>query len=148
MPCRSPSSRALRHGKRKLSEGNIDVKILVLADQESEYLWDYFERSKFEGIDLIISCGDLDAGYLSFLATLLPIPVLYVHGNHDTKYQTRPPEGCISIDGEYYIYKGIRIVGLGGSMRYRRDVENQYTEREMAKTCAQAAASTVFPSGI
>ena len=124
------------------------MKILVLADQESEYLWDYFERSKFEGIDLIISCGDLDAGYLSFLATLLPIPVLYVHGNHDTKYQTRPPEGCISIDGEYYIYKGIRIVGLGGSMRYRRDVENQYTEREMAKTCAQAAASTVFPSGI
>ena len=64
------------------------MKILVLADEESEYLWDYFERSKFDGIDLIISCGDLDAGYLSFLATLLPIPVLYVHGNHDTKYES------------------------------------------------------------
>ena len=37
------------------------MKILVLADKESPYLWDYFEKSKFEGIDLIISCGDLAA---------------------------------------------------------------------------------------
>ena len=37
------------------------MRILVLADKESPYLWDYFEKSKFEGIDLIISCGDLAA---------------------------------------------------------------------------------------
>ena len=42
------------------------MRILVLADKESPYLWDYFEKSKFEGIDLIISCGDLAADYLSF----------------------------------------------------------------------------------
>ena len=42
------------------------MKILVLADKESPYLWDYFEKSKFEGIDLIISCGDLAADYLSW----------------------------------------------------------------------------------
>ena len=51
------------------------MKILVLADKESPYLWDYFEKSKFEGIDLIISCGDLAADYLSFLTTLTSIPV-------------------------------------------------------------------------
>ena len=45
------------------------MKILVLADEESKYLWDYFEKSKLEGIDLIISCGDLKPQYLSFLAT-------------------------------------------------------------------------------
>ncbi len=123
------------------------MKILVLADEESEYLWDYFERSKFDGIDLIISCGDLDAGYLSFLATLLPIPVLYVHGNHDTKYESRPPEGCISIDGELYIYKGIRIVGLGGSMRYRQDVKNQYTEKEMKKRVRKLFFPILFHRG-
>ena len=69
------------------------MKILVLADVESKYLWDYFEKSKLEGIDLIISCGDLKASYLSFLATLSSVPVLYVHGNHDSKYETNPPEG-------------------------------------------------------
>ena len=41
------------------------MKILAIADEESAYLWDYFEKSKLEGIDLIISCGDLDPKYLS-----------------------------------------------------------------------------------
>ena len=62
------------------------MKILAIADEESKYLWDYFEKSKLEGIDLIISCGDLDPRYLSFLATFTSAPVLYVHGNHDDKY--------------------------------------------------------------
>ena len=61
------------------------MKILAIADVESKYLWDYFEKSKLEGIDLIISCGDLDPRYLSFLATFTSAPVLYVHGNHGFK---------------------------------------------------------------
>ena len=57
------------------------MKILAIADEESKYLWDFFEKSKLDGIDLIISCGDLDPRYLSFLVTLSTVPVLYVHGN-------------------------------------------------------------------
>ena len=67
------------------------MKILLLADEESKSLWDYFEKEKLEGIDLIISCGDLKAEYLSFLATFTTAPVLYVHGNHDGEYPLRPP---------------------------------------------------------
>ncbi len=55
------------------------MKILVIADEESKFLWDFFEKSKLEGIDLIISCGDLDPRYLSFLVTLSTVPVLYVN---------------------------------------------------------------------
>ena len=106
------------------------MKILVLADEESKYLWDYFEKSKLEGIDLIISCGDLKAQYLSFIATYAKVPVLYVHGNHDTSYDDTPPEGCICIDDDIYVYEGIRILGLGGSMCYNYGTY-QYTEREM-----------------
>jgi len=108
------------------------MRILAIADEESKYLWDYYEKSKLEGIDLIISCGDLDPQYLSFLVTLSSVPVLYVHGNHDGKYQNNPPEGCICIDDQIYIHNGIRIMGLGGSMRYRPG-PHQYTEREMKK---------------
>ncbi|MGN0333838.1 MAG: metallophosphoesterase [Lachnospiraceae bacterium] len=108
------------------------MKILAISDEESPYLWDYFQKSKLEGIDLIISCGDLDPRYLSFLATFTSAPVLYVHGNHDEKYDQIPPEGCICIDDTIYVYKGIRILGLGGSMRYR-DGEYQYTEWGMRK---------------
>ena len=108
------------------------MRILAIADEESAYLWDYFEKSKLEGIDLIISCGDLNPKYLSFLATFTSAPVIYVHGNHDRKYKQTPPEGCICIDDQIYVYKGVRILGLGGSMKYSSD-ECQYTEREMRK---------------
>ena len=57
------------------------MKILVVSDCESRYLWDYYTPDKLEGIDLILSCGDVKASYLSFLATFAhcPVPVSYTH---------------------------------------------------------------------
>ena len=107
------------------------MRILALSDHESPYLWDYFTRDKLDGIDLILSCGDLKPEYLSFIATFAHCPVLYVHGNHDDRYEKNPPLGCICIDGDLYEHEGLRILGLGGSMRYKDGV-NQYTERQMA----------------
>jgi Icc-related predicted phosphoesterase len=112
------------------------MKILAIADEESKYLWEYFDKRKLEGIDLIISCGDLDPNYLSFLATLSTVPVLYVHGNHDEKYRNNPPEGCICIENRIYVHKGVRILGLGGSMRYSSGTY-QYTERQMKQRAAK-----------
>ena len=106
------------------------MKILVLVDIESKYLWDFFEKSKLEGIDLILSAGDLSAAYLEFLATYAKCPVLYIHGNHDTKYENNPPLGCICVDDDIYVYNGIKIMGLGGSMCYNYG-SFQYTEKEM-----------------
>ena len=40
------------------------MKILVLADAESTYIWDHFDPEAFAGVDLVISCGDLKASYL------------------------------------------------------------------------------------
>ena len=110
------------------------MKILAVADTEDKFIWDYFDKEKFKDVELIISCGDLKANYLEFLVTMIPAPLLYVHGNHDEIYYKEPPEGCIDIDGKVYIHdNGIRILGLGGSMRYRPDRQDQYTESEMEK---------------
>lgn len=57
---------------------------------------------------------------------------MYVHGNHDDKYNVKPPEGCICIEDEIYEYEGVRFLGLGGSNRYKPG-ENQYTQKEMTK---------------
>lgn len=108
------------------------MRIMAIADQESKLLWDYFDRSYLEGIDLIISCGDLKPQYLSFLATFTHAPVLYVHGNHDDRYEKDPPDGCISIEDDIYVHDGVRILGLGGSVRYKPGI-NQYTQKEMRK---------------
>lgn len=106
------------------------MKILVIGDEPSKSLWDFYDKSKLDGIDLILSSGDLPPEYLSFLVTFASCPVLYVHGNHDERYDRKPPEGCICIDGDVYEYEGVRILGLGGSMRYRMG-NHQFTEREM-----------------
>lgn len=106
------------------------MKILVVADEESKYIWDHFDQSKFSDVDLMISCGDLKQEYLSFLVTMIKAPLFYVHRNHDTSYMTIPPEGCTCIDDTMITFKGIRIVGLGGSHRYRPG-DFQYTELQM-----------------
>lgn len=111
------------------------MRVLALADVESKFLWDYFEPEKLRNVDLILSCGDLDAKYLSFIATFTHAPVLYVHGNHDKRYLMNPPEGCICVEDTVYDFCGLRVLGLGGSMRYKPG-PYQYTEKEMAKRVA------------
>ena len=108
------------------------MKILILSDVESKYLWDYFEKEKLEGIDLILSCGDLKPQYLSFLASFTTAPVLYVRGNHDDCYEIDPPDGCICIEDSIYNFNGLRIMGLGGSIKYNNG-KNQYTQNQMKK---------------
>lgn len=108
------------------------MKILLLADEESPFLWDYYCPGRLDGIDLMISCGDLHPDYLSFLATMGRAPLLYVHGNHDGLYETHPPEGCICIEDQVVKVGGLRILGLGGC-RWYSGGPHQYTERQMEK---------------
>ncbi|MBQ9148492.1 MAG: metallophosphoesterase family protein [Oscillospiraceae bacterium] len=108
------------------------MKILAVADEECEALWDYYVPGRLKDYDLIISCGDLKPKYLEFLATMGRAPVLYVAGNHDTRYFHEPPEGCDCIDDHFVTFNGLRIVGLGGCRRYHPG-RYQYTERQMRR---------------
>ena len=108
------------------------MKILAVADEESKYLWDHFSPDKLRDVDLILSCGDVSPQYLSFLATFSRAPVLYVHGNHDTAYKKTPPESCICVEDTIYEYGGVRVLGLGGSIRYKQG-PFQYTQQEMER---------------
>ena len=108
------------------------MKLLLLSDKESEYLWDYYRPGRLDGIDLILSCGDLNSKYLSFLVTMSGKPLLYVHGNHDKTYDRNPPEGCDCVEDRLVTVKGLRILGLGGSVEYSGG-PHQYTEAQMAR---------------
>ena len=108
------------------------MKILLISDEESAYLWDHYQPGRLQGIDLILSCGDLSPEYLSFLVTMSTAPVFYIHGNHDGKYAVRPPEGCECIEDRIVTFGGLRILGLGGCVRYSPG-DHQYTEEEMSQ---------------
>ena len=106
------------------------MRILAVADEESRYYYDYYTPGKLDEFDLILGCGDLHRSYLEFLVTMAHCPVLYVHGNHDESYATQPPGGCVCIDDMIYNHNGVRILGLGGSYRYREGTY-MYTEGQM-----------------
>lgn len=108
------------------------MKLLLLSDKESEYLWDYYKPGCLKDIDLILSCGDLSSKYLSFLVTMTGKPLLYVHGNHDKTYDQHPPEGCDCVEDRLMTVKGLRVLGLGGSIQYSGG-PHQYTEAQMAR---------------
>ena len=108
------------------------MKILAVSDEECPAFWDYYIPGRLKEYDLILSCGDLNAKYLSFLVTMARAPVLYVPGNHDTHYPKNPPEGCDCIDDHLVTFNGVRMLGLGGCRRYHPG-RYQYTEDQMRR---------------
>jgi Icc-related predicted phosphoesterase len=107
-----------------------------LADEEYPAFWENYRDDRLKEYDLIISCGDLNPKYLSFIVTMARAPLLYVHGNHDTGYDRVPPEGCDCIEDDIVVYKGVRILGLGGCVQYRPG-QHQYTQKQMRKRIAK-----------
>ena len=86
------------------------MKILLIADEEDKYLWDFYRPDCLDGVDLILSAGDLKPEYLRFLVTMANCPLVYVHGNHDGSYSVSPPEGCECADDRLLTVKGLRIL--------------------------------------
>lgn len=123
------------------------MKILIISDEEVKNFWEYYKPGIFKEYELIISCGDLSAKYLEFIVTMASCPVLYVPGNHDKSYVRKPPEGCDCIDDKIFVYNGVRILGLGGSMRYRPDHPYLYTEEEMKKRIQKLKRTIMKHSG-
>ena len=135
------------------------MKILAVADTEERSLWDHWNENTAErlsDVGLILSAGDLSADYLEFMVTMLNVPLVYVRGNHDGAYSEKPPGGCIDADGRIVEVKcpdeggktgysrgeaglrSVRILGLGGSMRYKPGSDDMYTEQEMSRRVMKA----------
>lgn len=123
------------------------MKILVLADQESRSLYDFYSPEKLKDVELIIACGDLKPSYLEFFATVSNAPLVYVLGNHDRWHREKTPGGCICLEDVIFEYNGIRILGLGGSMRYQDGVTCQYTEQEMEHRIQKLRMKLFFKKG-
>ncbi len=123
------------------------MKLLLLSDRESPYLWDYYQPGRLSGYDLMLSCGDLKARYLTFLVTMGRSRLLYVRGNHDGDYEKRPPEGCECIEDRLVTVNGLRILGLGGSLMYNGG-PNQYTERQMSRRLWRAGWAVRRAGGV
>jgi len=99
---------------------------------------------KFPGIDMVIGCGDLPYYYLEFLVSAFDVPLIFVHGNHDSGAQYGAGRGQITkvqggtpIDGRTRVVNDLLLAGLGGSMRYRPNAKYMFTESEMNRQVAR-----------
>lgn len=121
------------------------MKILVVSDQVVERLYTLISSDHFRGVGLLLGCGDLPYAYLENIITLLNVPLYYVPGNHDPAYDghlvTTYAEGGINLDLRITSVNGLLIGGFGGSVRYRPDGVNQYTQ-----TQAYARAFRLLPA--
>jgi Icc-related predicted phosphoesterase len=108
------------------------MKILTVSDYTVPLLYDQFTTERFQGVDLILSCGDLEPEYLSFLFTVFNVPLYYVCGNHDIRFDSKPPRGCVNLHARIIRFQGINILGLEGS-RWYNGGPYQYTESQMRR---------------
>ena len=123
------------------------MRILAISDTEEEYLTTYAGLEQLGPLDFIVSCGDLSATYLETIVTLANVPLFYVPGNHDTGYAEEPPLGCTPLDGKVVEYAGMRIAGLGGSLRYRDRIYG-FTEQEMRWRVYRLAWKAKWAGGV
>ncbi len=106
------------------------MKILSVSDLVVPELSDRFDARRFDGVELVLSCGDLPPEYLSSIREQMDAPLYYVRGNHDIRYKTAPPVGCVNIHQRRITFKGLRIMGLEGS-RWYNGGPIQYREYQM-----------------
>ncbi|NDV06342.1 metallophosphoesterase [Rhodococcus sp. IEGM 248] len=141
------------------------VSVLAVSDETIESLWSSQVRAM--DVDLILGAGDLPFDYLEYLIDALDAPCVFVPGNHDADLSGYSagrvgwmraglpsawpgPCGAVNADGRIVRIAGLRIAGLGGSIRYN-DGPNQWTElqqRRRARNLALTSAWHARRSGV
>jgi Icc-related predicted phosphoesterase len=117
-----------------LGQNERTVKILAISDQAEERVYTLASNGHFQDTELILGCGDMPYAYLEYLVTILNVPMYYVPGNHDPRFDPRSDkahaEGGANLDLKTARHKTFLIGGFGGSIRYRPDGVNQYNQTE------------------
>ena len=102
--------------------GGRPIRILAVSDEPDPSLDSPATREGLGQVDLIVGAGDLDPGYLGFLADAFHAPLRYVRGNHDvgaawaSSERSHLPEPMR--DGTVVTEFGLRLIGFSGSPRY------------------------------
>ncbi len=142
------------------------MKILAISDEVVDFIYSPQIKEKYADVDLVLGCGDLPFYYLEYIVTILDVPLYYVPGNHDRREQylsdgrvVYRAEGCERLDRRAVRLPAVSLAsqrrpdaaairaaspqlllaGLGGSLRYNRDIGHQHTEAEMVSRVLSVA---------
>ncbi len=116
----------------------MSARILAVSDQISPQVNSLQIRDRFGDVAMVLGCGDLPYTYMEYITTMLGVPCLFVHGNHDRPQHLsngqvlQEPGGWVNLDGLTAKVKGWIVGGLEGSRRYHPRMPYQYSEQELA----------------
>ncbi|XBV87122.1 metallophosphoesterase [Deinococcus sonorensis KR-87] len=110
-------------------------RLMIVADYVHPFVYRQGFPQGVPQVDAVLAAGDLPGYYLEFIATKLPVPVLYVPGNHANEYINEGdgrilPRGVTNVHGRVVEVAGITVAGWGGVPRYRDGGEGQYSEAQ------------------
>ena len=108
------------------------MNLLAISDIVAPALSGAFDVAPFRDIDLVLACGDLPPEYLASIRQRLDVPLFYVRGNHDIRYTTAPPTGCVNLHQRRIRHNGRWFMGLEGS-RWYNGGPVQYRDRQMRR---------------
>ncbi len=104
------------------------MKILTIADLHT---WNTRELESIQGLDYNCCCllGDISEGVLKIIKLLVNKPLFGVLGNHDDP-SSLSHCGIDNIDRKCVTINGVKIVGFGGSHRYKNGDYPMLTQKE------------------
>jgi len=120
------------------------MRILTISDKVEPVLYGPYIRERVGNVDLILACGDLPDYYLDYIASLLDVPLYYVHGNHDKVPDRRTDHPAVTgvssafnwavnLHRRRANYRGLLLAGLEGCRQYNPGAPFQYTEAQVKR---------------
>jgi uncharacterized protein len=126
----------------------MSVSILAVTDEIDPRIHSETLRERMGDIAFVVSCGDLPASYLEFIADALNRPVYYVLGNHAEELTRRcngkaacKPAGAVDLGGKVVQDPGTGIIlaGFPGCLRYGESDPAQFSEWDIGVMAAKMA---------
>jgi uncharacterized protein len=123
------------------------MRILAVSDDVVNWIYSPGLRARAEGVDLVVSCGDLPIWYLEFISSSIDAPCVMVKGNHDTHEVGEggvirdTAAGWLDLDSKHRQVAGLSMAGLQGCVRYKPDAPYQYEQQQQ-----RLRAYRLFPS--
>jgi uncharacterized protein len=125
------------------------IPILAVTDEIDPRIHSETLRERMGHVAFAVSCGDLPASYLEFIADALNRPVYYVDGNHACRCPENAPcqpAGAVNIGGKVIQdpATGLILAGFPGCLRYEEGQPAQYAEWEIGLMAAKMAPRLQF----
>ena len=128
------------------------MKIVVIADTHgvlNELIRRY--KNQMSNADIVFVLGDITNSEAHVISSMYNVPILGVHGNHDTN-DTFYDSDIIDVDSTLYTFNNLTITGFQGSSRYKPSQifgydQNESLDHSTKLECANILISHDGPYG-